>query len=87
MQLRHALVTTIVLALAGGAHATECSGGADGGMDATGNQCTQAAAATEAAPAPAVAGLPAGATRPPATATRAPGKSERLSRTRIAQVR
>lgn len=86
MKLRYALVTTIVLALAGVAHATECSGGSDGGMDATGNQCTQAPAATQA-PAPAVAGQPAGATRSPASATRTPGKSERLARTRIARAR
>ena len=87
MQLRYALVTTIVLALAGVAHATGCSGGSDGGMDATGNQCTEAAPVMEAAPAPAAGGQPGSATRSPSTATRPPSKSERLGRTRIAQVR
>jgi len=87
MRLRYALVTTIVLALAGVAHATGCSGGTDGGMDATGSQCNQAAPAMEAAPAPAAGGQPGGATRSPSTATRAPSKSERHTRTRIAQVR
>ncbi len=52
--------------LAGAVHAHDCTGGADGGMDATGNQCNEpiaiawlgsAHAATDVAPAPYAEGL------------------------------
>jgi len=41
MNLRHALIATAALLLAASAHAHDCSGGNDGGMDATGNQCNE----------------------------------------------
>lgn len=39
MKLTRALITAAALCLAATVHAHDCSGGADGGMDATGNQC------------------------------------------------
>ena len=45
------LIATIVVALFPlAAFANECSGGTDGGMDATGNQCNTPPAATTASP-------------------------------------
>ncbi len=35
------MLVAAAFALAASAHAQECSGGADGGMDATGNQCSR----------------------------------------------
>ena len=62
---------TVVLAISLSAHAHDCSGGPDGGSDATGNQCNDAAAivapsansaivaSTGSAPAPATKVAPA----------------------------
>jgi hypothetical protein len=57
------------------AHAHDCSGGADGGMDATGNQCNAESVAT--------AGLSDRATRPSTRLTR----SKRTKQHRAASVR
>ena len=51
-------LTTAMLALAfamtaGAAHAHDCSGGTEGGTDATGNQCNDAIPVVAVAPAPA----------------------------------
>jgi len=35
------MLVAATFALAAAAHAQDCSGGADGGMDATGNQCSR----------------------------------------------
>ena len=49
-----------------GAHAETCSGGADGGMDATGNQCTSPGSALDSAQATLVlARIAATTSRPP----------------------
>ncbi|MFO1313962.1 MAG: hypothetical protein U1F58_00015 [Burkholderiales bacterium] len=44
-------VFALGIAAAGTAHAQACSGGPDGGMDATGNQCNDAALVAPQAPA------------------------------------
>lgn len=46
------MLVAAAVALAASAHAQNCSGGPEGGMDATGNQCSQSnpAAATAATP-------------------------------------
>jgi len=60
MHIGRIIVVSVGLSLASSLHAQECSGGMDGGMDATGNQCNtpdaQVARRTEPAlerPAPA----------------------------------
>ena len=40
MSVARTICLTIALASSGCLHAQSCSGGIDGGMDATGNQCT-----------------------------------------------
>lgn len=90
MNLRHALIATAALLLAASAHAHDCSGGTDGGMDATGNQCNEPARVAAAAPAPAKseAARPATASaRPAKTAARTPNASERLARAATVQGR
>ena len=56
MSARSISLAVAVLALSAVAHAHDCSGGPDGGMDATGNQCNEPAAfiAPSTAPQPAV---------------------------------
>ncbi|MFO1302942.1 MAG: hypothetical protein U1F54_04375 [Burkholderiales bacterium] len=82
MNLRHALIATAALVLAASARAHDCSGGTDGGMDATGNQCNEPARVVAAAPAPAkseaVRSVNASA-RPAKTAAGTPNGSERLA--------
>jgi len=87
MNLRRTLLTTIFVALAGAAHAHDCSGGAEGGMDATGNQCSDNATQVAAVPASSAAGPDIRDARAPRTAARAPAKPEHLARARIAQGR
>jgi len=87
MKLRYTLVTTIVLAIAGVAHAADCSGGSDGGMDATGNECSVTAPTMAAAPVSGNAAQAPAASRSPPSATPRPYKSDRHARTRIAQAR
>jgi hypothetical protein len=64
MKTQRILAIAAAMALSFAAHAHDCSGGASGGMDATGNQCsdeatveafTPDAVATSAAPAPVAA--------------------------------
>jgi len=55
MNLRHASIAVAAFLLAATAHSHDCSGGADGGMDATGNQCNDPASVVAVIPAPAVA--------------------------------
>lgn len=49
MNLRQALIAAAALAIAASAHAHDCSGGNDGGMDATGNQCNEPGSVVAAA--------------------------------------
>ena len=49
----HAFIIAAALVLATSAHAHDCSGGTDGGMDATGNECNQPAPIVAAAQTPA----------------------------------
>ena len=53
MNLRHALIAAAAVLLAASAQAHDCSGGNDGGMDATGNQCNEPARVASGASAPA----------------------------------
>lgn len=78
MNLRHTFLAVAVLALTGAAHAHDCSGGSDGGMDATGNQCNETLAIA-AAPASGKAG-PAAVDRPRTRATRAIPAGARAAR-------
>lgn len=94
MNLRHTVIAAAALMLAGAVQAHDCSGGAEGGMDATGNQCNDLAAVVAAAPAPAAvkagdqAARPAAAAaRPPRSAARAANGSERLARATSAKGR
>jgi len=89
MNLRHTLIAAAALAFAAAAQAHECTGGTDGGMDATGNQCNDLTTVVAATP-PAPASKQAEATvRAPALASR-PAKrtakgAERLARVTSAQ--
>jgi hypothetical protein len=77
----HTLITAAALVLAASVHAHDCSGGKDGGMDATGNECNQPVPIVAAAQAPAksVAQRPTTAAARPATAsTRPPKRSDRM---------
>lgn len=92
MNLRHTLTAAAALVFAAAVQAHDCSGGAEGGMDATGNQCNDPAAVVAAAPAPATvkpvdqATRPAAATlRPARSAARAANGSGRLARATTAQ--
>ena len=94
MNFRHASLATAMLLLAAVAQAHDCTGGADGGMDATGNQCNTPAPVAVPAPAeapvkPAVqAERPAAvAVRPARTTVRASTGAERLARAATAQGR
>ena len=90
MNLRHAPIAAAALLLAASAHAHDCSGGNDGGMDATGNQCNEPVpvVATAQAPAKSEAARPTAAAARPATAVARPPKgSERLARAATAQGR
>lgn len=90
MNQLHALIAAAALVLAASAHAHDCSGGNDGGMDATGNQCNEPASVVAAAQAPArpVAARPAtAAARLAKTSVRTPNKSDRLARATTAQGR
>ena len=66
MRKLNALIAAAALVLAASAHAQDCSGGKDGGMDATGNECTQPAPIVAAAQTPAKPG----AARPTKAAAR-----------------
>jgi hypothetical protein len=90
MNQLHALIAAAALALAASAHAHDCSGGNDGGMDATGNQCNQPAPAVAVVQTPgkSLAARPANAAaRPAKTSVRAPNKTDRLARVTIPQGR
>ena len=41
MNTQLTMIGAVVFAVAGAVHAQDCSGGTDGGMDATGNQCNE----------------------------------------------
>ena len=95
MKLQLALTFVAGLACATAAYAQTCSGGADGGMDATGNQCSQsdrilvaepapAATAAGARVVPALAGAHEAAAFRAASARRATPKSVRLVSTATA---
>lgn len=87
MKLTRALITAAALCLAATAHAHDCSGGTDGGMDATGNQCNDKAPVTASVPARAPAAVrPAGRAASAVPATTA-GARERLARATAAQGR
>ena len=78
MNLRCMLLAAVSFALAGAAYAHDCSGGTDGGMDATGNECNVAAAIVS----PSAAGngvKTAAAPRIEADAARAVAAGKRLS--------
>jgi hypothetical protein len=68
---------TVVLAISLSAHAHDCSGGPDGGSDATGNQCNDAA--TIVAPS-AISAIAAGAGSPSAPATKAAPAASKSAR-------
>jgi hypothetical protein len=93
MNLRHILTAAAGLLLAAAVQAHDCSGGTEGGMDATGNQCNDPATVVAAAPAPGAvkagdqASRPAAAVRPPRSAARAANGSERLARATTPQGR
>jgi hypothetical protein len=90
MSQLHALITAAALVLAASAHAQDCSGGKDGGMDATGNECNQPAPIVAAAqpPAKSVSARPTiAAARPVTTSIRTPNKSDRLARVTTPQGR
>jgi hypothetical protein len=90
MNQLHTLITAAALVLAASAHAQDCSGGKDGGMDATGNECNQPAPIVPAAqtPAKSVAARPTtAAARPATTSIRTPSKSDRLARVTTPQGR
>jgi hypothetical protein len=94
MNLRHISTAAAALLLAATVQAHDCSGGTDGGMDATGNQCNDPASVVAGAPfaAPAkptvqAARPAAAAVRPARTGARAPNRSERLVRAATAQGR
>ena len=77
MNIRRTIVLLAILAIAASAHAQTCSGGPDGGMDATGNQCgSSPVPSSNAAPA---AAIPAKARRVARAGTSA-GKVERTER-------
>jgi hypothetical protein len=85
MNSRYAWIAAAALLLSAASHAHDCSGGADGGMDATGNQCSPAGSAVapaETAAKPEVRASPAIAPtpRPGRTVVRTSNGSERLAR-------
>lgn len=83
MNQHHVLIAVAILVLAGSAQAQECSGGSDGGMDATGNDCNQPPAIVAAAPRPvksAAARATTGAARSGTTPIRTPTQSDRVAR-------
>jgi len=49
MHAIHNMLVAAAIALAASANAQDCSGGGDGGMDATGNQCSRSNAGENAA--------------------------------------
>lgn len=95
MNLRHTLTAAAAVLLAATAQAHDCSGGTDGGMDATGNQCNEPASFVAAAPASADDKSGAPTVLPPTVtvrpariiAARMPDGSERLARATTAQGR
>lgn len=64
------LAFAAVFLFAGAVHAHDCTGGADGGMDATGNQCNAPIAFATAAPAAAAVGITEHGGEPAAVRTR-----------------
>jgi hypothetical protein len=93
MYLRHTLTAAAILAFAAAVQAHDCSGGAEGGMDATGNQCSDLATVVGAASAPPAAkagdkaARPAAATLRPARATLRTPNGSHLARATTAQGR
>jgi len=90
MKQLHSLIAAAALAFAASAHAQNCSGGTDGGTDATGNQCNQpaSAVAAEQTPAKSLSARPAnGVARPEKASVRAPNKPNRLARATISRGR
>ena len=94
MNLHRALIAAAALLLAATSHAHDCSGGQDGGMDATGNQCNEPSSVVAAAPAAGFAKPGVQAMRPGTatvrqarTAARTPNGSERVARAATAQGR
>ena len=88
MNLRHALIAAAAVLLAASAQAHDCSGGNDGGMDATGNQCNEPARLTAAASAPVkseAARPTAASARPAKIAARTANGSGLLARAPTAQ--
>ena len=70
MDLRHTVTAAAALLLAAAVQAHDCSGGAEGGMDATGNECSGPGAFVAAAPASAAAKPAVQAARPVAATAR-----------------
>jgi hypothetical protein len=79
MNIRRTIVLLATLAMAASAHAQTCSGGPDGGMDATGNQCGSSPVPTSsAAPAAAIPAKARGVARAGTSAAKVE-RSERAS--------
>ncbi len=77
----HTLITAAALVFAASAHAHDCSGGKDGGMDATGNECNQPVSIVAAAQTPAKSVAPrptTAAARRATTSIRPPNRSDRV---------
>ena len=90
MNQLHTVIAIAILLLAASAHAQECSGGKDGGMDATGNECNKPAPVVAPAQTPAksvAARETTGASRSVAPSMRMPNRSDRLARVTTPQGR